>query len=352
MIAVRDYAILDSSSRLQRLNFQHDRHQPYACSGVLLTIPSDSYQSIALTNRLETAKSTSSSDVVQSLSQEIAQLRKGLVDNTSLLPPYDRRQCEAQMAGLEGMLDQIRTTSTSKPKFAFKRKPASKPNPPPTAGPSTSATTPSVPARPLPSTYLTLSSKSHEHLTLESLPSLVEPSNTPQSDLTIADLDHCVVDLCTPKKPVEPAALGMTFTALHIRDIRDTILLLPSIKGSVLLHNATRCIIAVGCHQFRMHTSNDVDVYLSIPSNPIIEHCTRMAFASYPTHLSILTGLPSHPEHAMIVQDFSHIRPTPSPNWVAMSGDRRIQDWADVISSSRTNVDLTLEKYIPKSAET
>ena len=44
--------------------------------------------------------------------------------------------------------------------------------------------------------------------------------------------------------------------------------------------------------------------------------------------------------------------PTPSPNWVAMSGDRRIQDWADVISSSRTNVDLTLEKYIPKSAET
>ena len=281
LIAVRDYAILDSSSRLQRLNFQHDRHQPYACSGVLLTIPSDSYQyvyiinslplilnhyrSIALTNRLETAKSTSSSDVVQSLSQEIAQLRKGLVDNTSLLPPYDRRQCEAvsilytcpmiyidafqQMAGLEGMLDQIRTTSTSKPKFAFKRKPASKPNPPPTAGPSTSATTPSVPARPLPSTYLTLSSKSHEHLTLESLPSLVEPSNTPQSDLTIADLDHCVVDPCTPKKPVEPAALGMTFTALHIRDIRDTILLLPSIKGSVLLHNATRCIIAVGCHQ-------------------------------------------------------------------------------------------------------
>ena len=34
--------------------------------------------------------------------------------------------------------------------------------------------------------------------------------------------------------------------------------------------------------QFRIHTSSSVDVYISIGSNPIIEHCSSIRFADYP----------------------------------------------------------------------
>ena len=39
------------------------------------------------------------------------------------------------------------------------------------------------------------------------------------------------------------------------------------------------------CRQFRIHTSSQVDVYIAASSNPIIEHCSAMRFAAYPTAL-------------------------------------------------------------------
>jgi len=96
---------------------------------------------------------------------------------------------------------------------------------------------------PLPSSYLTLSSHSHSRLSFSSLPNSQDFS---ESDMTIADLDNCIVDLVgQTTRPI--------LTAIHIRNISDTILVLPIIKGSVLLHDIKRCIIVVGCHQvFRM----------------------------------------------------------------------------------------------------
>lgn len=40
-----------------------------------------------------------------------------------------------------------------------------------------------------------------------------------------------------------------------------------------------------------MHTSHKVDVYLSIPSTPIIEHCLDIRFAAYPKSLAPLLDL-------------------------------------------------------------
>lgn len=45
-----------------------------------------------------------------------------------------------------------------------------------------------------------------------------------------------------------------------------------------------------------MHTSANIDVYLTIQSNPIIEHCSSVAFAAYPYSL-----LPSVEERSLSV---------------------------------------------------
>lgn len=146
-------------------------------------------------------------------------------------------QSVQQLRSWEQSLETLRSASKPKSKFSFKRKEP--------AVPARTAVVPSVPAArsvEIPSTYLTLASHSNARLSWSSLPNARE---FPESDLTIADLDHCIVDLVetsdTGHKPV--------LTALHIRNLKNTILLLPVTKGSVLLHNLTRCIIVVGCHQ-------------------------------------------------------------------------------------------------------
>ncbi|KZV75652.1 TBCC-domain-containing protein [Peniophora sp. CONT] len=277
-----------------------------------------------LETRLESLKVSKTDAQLQVVTQDVAKLRRSLVDNTALLPSYDKRQCELQMGQLETALDALRPAAAAKPKFAFKRKAgATKVTPSPT--PSTPA-----PAEVKPNastTFRTLSNRSSVRLTWADVP----PSQSGQHDLTIADFEHCILDLL-PRDGGEER-----LTALHIRDIRDSILLLPEVAGSVLLHNLERCILVVGCHQYRMHTSKDVRVFLSVSSNPVIEHCSAIGFGAYPASLVDKTSGDSTvftSKHAD-VQDFSHIRATHSPNWHLLEKSA-LPEWGSLRRSIET----------------
>ncbi|KAI0317982.1 tubulin binding cofactor C-domain-containing protein [Amylostereum chailletii] len=305
----------------------------------------------ALVARIELSKSRNQTNDIPDLSVEVAKLRKSLVDGTSLLPAYDRKQCETQMTMLEGMLEEFRSSSTTKLKFAFKRKtqkPAAQSDNPQTqtlgSQARTSTELSSAPPTSDPSMFRTLSSHSHKYLKLTSLPPPPPSEAGPsQTDLTIADMRSCIIDLCsssTSSNSNEP----FFFTALHIRDITDSVLVLPPVRGSVLLHNITRSVVA-----FRMHTSTGVQIFVSIPSNPIIEHCSEIAFAPYPPFLSstvlkLADNLSPISKHTS-VQDFSHIRPTPSPNWSILEDPAF--DWESVIKNAETNVEGTLSRHLP-----
>lgn len=74
-----------------------------------------------------------------------------------------------------------------------------------------------------------------------------------------------------------------------------------------------------------MHTSTNMDIYLHVTSEPIIEDCTDMRFASYlyqevlPAdqllNLFVAAGL--RPEKNLFdhVKDFNWLRQQQSPNW-------------------------------------
>ncbi|KAI0058371.1 TBCC-domain-containing protein [Artomyces pyxidatus] len=312
----------------------------------------------AVTTTLEAQKTNVNPNTIQETSVKVAALRKSLVDATDLLLAYDRRQCEEQMAALESLLEDIRASAAPKPRFAFKRKgnkpPAALPTgPKPLPEANASGATTTRESDTTPSTFHTLAAHSHRYLTSRSIPTYAL-SSPEHSDLTIADLDHCIVNLCTVSSldPAQESPPILALTALHVRDLKDTILVLPSIKGSALLHNLTRCIIVVGCHQFRMHTSTDVRVHLSISSNPIIEHCSGIAFAPYPAAIAGLApalaeNLAKKSTHAS-VQDFSHIRQTPSPNWSLVAGDAAEPDWKAILDEPEGGVDTVLATYLPE----
>jgi tubulin-specific chaperone C len=164
------------------------------------------------------------------------------IDETGFIPTQ-------QISLLEQSLEEARSASMPKPKFAFKRK-ANKPQ---------RATAPSLPpssrsanelgegdAVPSASTFHKFSSHTHSRLSLQSISTLV--AGTPSFDLTISDLDRCIVDLCGTAGTVSPLK-QLSLTALHARDLRDTILILPNVQGSILLHNLHRCTVIVSCHQ-------------------------------------------------------------------------------------------------------
>ena len=153
-------------------------------------------------------------------------------------------------------LDELRAASAPKPKFTFKRKVAKEtpmstqdtvPNVAPPQGNTSKDTVPS----PNLSSHLLLSGHSGKYLDRTSLPILES-----FSDLTIADLDRCIVNLL-PSEPSDnaPDRQSCTFTALHCRNLTDTILVLPVIGGSALLHDLTHCTIILGCHQVRANCS-------------------------------------------------------------------------------------------------
>ncbi|KAG6830186.1 hypothetical protein H0H92_001772 [Tricholoma furcatifolium] len=240
-----------------------------------------------------------SEDFLQELTAELARLVRSLADATGFIPRYDQRQFEEQLKTLQDSLSQLRTQSKPKPKFAFKRKPATSSNAPVNA-PSVTPSPPTSVSTPVPTTRLSLSNHSHEFLTEKSLP----PSSSPE-DLAIRDLDHCIVNLVpssqdSSSQNPDPA---LQIQALHIQDLKDTVLLLPPVEGSVLIHDLMRCTIVVGCHQASKHSN---------------------------------------------VLDFSHIRSSPSPNWSVLGYDRISGQWPMETAMAGDVLDSRRERILPE----
>ncbi|TFY63127.1 hypothetical protein EVJ58_g3433 [Rhodofomes roseus] len=288
------------------------------------------------------------SKAVQQLSTDFAKLRKELTDATNFLPPYNQRQCELQLKEVEGSLEKLRTAAAPKPKFAFKRKAVpSVQSPLPTASPaSRDAPEKAVvvtSSNATPSTGVTISGRSHEFIDLSSLPPSVSAT-----DLIISDLDHCVLYMLPRPGLEDDTARDVRITALHARNVRNSVLIMPMIEGSALLHDVSQCVLALGCHQYRMHTSTQTDVYISLASNPVIEHCKEIRFANYPRFLQRAGD--EYPS-TLTVQDFSHIRPTPSPNWSILPEDAVSPEehWPKPGVADNIDVDLVLQLLLPSS---
>ncbi|KAI0705377.1 tubulin binding cofactor C-domain-containing protein [Earliella scabrosa] len=315
-----------------------------------------------LSGQLESVKNGSAtSDAIEKAALELARLRKDFTDAIAFLPAYDQRQVDKQLKDVEAQLETLRSSAAPKSKFAFKRKaakPTSSPAAPAQNAPAASpaiAPTPAQAATP----GLSISGHSHEYLTLASLSSPWSSA----SDLTISDLDHCIVNL-VPSEANADVPSHATFTALHVRNLSHTVLILPIIAGSALLHDMNNCVIALGSRQFRMHTSSQVDVYIAISSNPIIEHCSAIRFADYPPSLrrarlgssdptrtdptSTLDPDPEYKSNYLAAQDFSHIRPTPSPNWSALPPHAAVPDGAWPLAlSGGCGVEEGLQRLLP-----
>jgi tubulin-specific chaperone C len=145
-------------------------------------------------------------------------------------------------------LEALRASLAPKSRFSFKRNPArlSASTTPPASLPPAEASKLLAHTSSTSAADLALSSHAHRYLTSEFLAECLLPAS-----LAISDLDGCIVNLLPSSSKVDrrTATNSPSLSAIHIRNVTNTMLLLPVVKGSVLLHDISSCVIVVGCHQ-------------------------------------------------------------------------------------------------------
>jgi len=258
-----------------------------------------------------------------------------------------------QLSDLESRIQKLRQRASTKGRFLFKKSgsnltPSQKKalDPEPVTKEQEAA---AVADKPLQSSQT--QRKRNEYITSATL---ADDIKTP-SEVTLTDLDGCVVDFL--ERPLSSDARPSPVrTALHVNDICNSVLVLGKVDGSAMLHNIERCTIVLKCHQLRIHNSKNLIIYLEVPSDSsaVIESCSGVTFANIPSDLGLVPSSETNevPATRPIVQDFSHIMSSTSPNWRFIEDDgvarcRFLKNILNEQSMTPTDLQVVLEDLLP-----
>jgi len=153
---------------------------------------------------------------------------------------------------------------------------------------------------------------------------------------TLSHLSHTLVDLfgASPSSS-DSSQQAHAYTSLTLNNIHNSIIITGPIAGPIHITSVTNSILLVSsARQFRMHRSQDVDVYLYVSSRPIIEDCDGIRFAPLPKGFLEDRGVESKGRGQETegmwdqVQDFNWLRAEQSPHWSVMRPEERAGvDW-------------------------
>ena len=96
----------------------------------------------------------------------------------------------------------------------------------------------------------------------------VNESNAPPQILIRACENMCLV---------APTLIG----SVRVEHLKGCLLILGPCCTSVYLEGCSKTIIFTACHQLRIHTCTDCELYVAAKTHPIIEDCFNMGFAPY-----------------------------------------------------------------------
>lgn len=251
---------------------------------------------------------------IDSIVQRINALEKTVTAKISILPAFDARMCMEAIKSMSERLAQLRVKLVPKAKFSFKSRKTAGATPSPTSTPRSAASPKPTVSTPTidQSQFLKFEDRTGEHLFIGSL-SVSETEPGAAKDVALTNLTDCTINLVH----------DIPLSAIHVKNLKRCTLVFPPISGSILLHDCEGCTLIGACHQSRMHTSTNMNIYIHVTSEPIIEDCTDMRFAPYGKILPS-QELDRLFEAAQLnqgvnlydkVKDFNWLRQQQSPNW-------------------------------------
>ncbi|KAI8335941.1 tubulin binding cofactor C-domain-containing protein [Chlamydoabsidia padenii] len=238
-------------------------------------------------------------DHFNTILQQINQLEKRITEATTFIPSYDERQYAMQIRELTGLLDATRTQLTPKPKFSFKTK---------LGKPKTKTPQASIPApvKPLDQTSLLENTINFSNLENQII-TLSGHKELAAVDISLSYLSKCIIWL-----PTET----ITISTVHIKQIKDCVIVCGTVQGSILIYGLEHSILTVNCHQFRMHDAKNVDVLMCVSSRPIMEDSNGIRVGNTQDQKSSVNNYFSQ------MDDFNWLKQQASPNWTLMDNNR------------------------------
>eukprot|EP01135_Chromosphaera_perkinsii_P002365 Nk52_evm19s222 gene=Nk52_evmTU19s222 len=98
---------------------------------------------------------------------------------------------------------------------------------------------------------------------------VLEAKDAEGCDFVLSGLSKCVV------------IIPSSSTALQLSSLRECVVMAGPSAGSVFIEDCSKCQLYIACHQLRVHSTFDSDIYLHVTSNPIIEDCDGLHFGEY-----------------------------------------------------------------------
>lgn len=123
--------------------------------------------------------------------------------------------------------------------------------------------------------------------------------------------------------------------SLHLSNITNSVVICGAVKTSVFIEKCYGTKIIVACQQLRIRLCDNLDLYVHINGNIVMELSTKIRLAEYNF---FFTNILKHFQEAnlkashnrwKIVDDLDHINiKTPSPNWSLIPKEDLIKDWS------------------------
>lgn len=303
----------------------------------------------------------------------IARLSTELADASGELPSYDQRSYNQAIKALHDKLAIARASHAPKTKFSFRNKRLAAPTSEANSVNTSRSVTPihlrdpengsrgtPTPALASPSVHVLagqdldrsdedprFTSDENQWILLHGRkdayvrwpPSSIEgerPSSPPQYGKTclVSEVSNSIIKIESNDTTPAPSALTLNTTD-------GTLILAPDIQGAAHITGLRNSVLVLSCHQFRMHKSHNVDVYLYCSNRPIIEDCSHIRFAPMPSAFeSSRLGTDNTVRKQNMfdqVDDFKWLRAEASPNWRSMREDEAVtkQAWQELLERLR-----------------
>ncbi|KAK4664955.1 uncharacterized protein QC763_509160 [Podospora pseudopauciseta] len=157
----------------------------------------------------------------------------------------------------------------------------------------------------------------------------------------LIDLSSCVVNLCSPTVEASRAA---PFASLMLKGVEKSVVVAGHVDGPVHVTGLKRCVVVVTARQVRIHDCEEVDFYLWVRSEPIIEGCKGVRFAPLPEGME--TGAEGENKWKE-VKDFLWLKEGQSPNWGVLGEGERVKGevWRGVMGDEGGDVKGVLGRF-------
>lgn len=251
------------------------------------------------------------------ISNEILTLQKYVSASTIFLRHYDLKKCQDILQELSTKSKDYEDELLPKKKFGFKNKAKQK-----TVNKSFNGNNKYDEVDSNPISHLIENSCGFFHKQNETL--RMSNSDIFKKDVSVEHLENCTV------------IFKGSPSTLHLNHLKNCKVFSGPVSTSVFAENCVNSTLVIACQQLRLHSSNNVNIYLHVTSRAIMEDCKEIRIAPYNWHYR---GIENDFESACLdisinnwrsIDDFNWLSDKHSPNWRVIEEKDRVKKWDTV----------------------